>query len=40
MAVRLGLTVAAARALDQQARERVAAELGHGRLDVTNTYLG
>ena len=40
LAVRLGLTVAAARALDQQARERVAAELGHGRLDVTNTYLG
>ncbi|GJA79439.1 hypothetical protein [Aeromonas caviae] len=30
----------AARVLDLQARERVAAELGHGRIDVTNSYLG
>ncbi|GJA08689.1 hypothetical protein KAM333_41170 [Aeromonas caviae] len=30
----------AARELDLQAREQVAAELGHGRIDVTNAYLG
>lgn len=40
LADRLGIEVAAARVLDQQARERVAAELGHGRIDVTNSYLG
>lgn len=40
LASRLGLSVAAARALDQQARTQVAAELGHGRIDVTNAYLG
>ena len=40
LADRLGIEVAAARVLDLQARERVAAELGHGRIDVTNSYLG
>ena len=40
LAERLGIEVAAARALDLQAREQVAAELGHGRIDVTNAYLG
>ena len=40
LAARLGIDVAAARTLDQQARLQVAAELGHGRIDVTNTYLG
>ncbi|MGL4751917.1 MAG: integrase domain-containing protein [Aeromonadaceae bacterium] len=40
LSVRLGIDIAAARALDLQAREQVAAELGHGRIDVTNAYLG
>ena len=40
LADRLGIEVAAARELDLQAREQVAAELGHGRIDVTNAYLG
>lgn len=40
LATKLGIDVAAARTLDQQARLQVAAELGHGRIDVTNTYLG
>ena len=40
LAAQLGIEVAAARELDLQAREQVAAELGHGRIDVTNAYLG
>ena len=40
LAARLGIDVAAARTLDQQARLQVASELGHGRIDVTNAYLG
>lgn len=40
LATKLGIDVAAARTLDQQARLQVAAELGHGRIDVTNAYLG
>lgn len=40
LAARLGSDVAAARTLDQQARLQVASELGHGRIDVTNAYLG
>ncbi|RMF43612.1 MAG: integrase [Planctomycetota bacterium] len=35
-----GLDYEAARALDRRARLQVAAELGHGRIDVTNSYLG
>lgn len=40
LAAQLGLPVTAARELDQQVRLQVAAELGHGRIDVTNAYLG
>lgn len=40
LATRLGIDVAAARTLDQQARLQVASELGHGRIDVSNAYLG
>ena len=34
------VSVSAAREIDRSAREQVAAELGHGRIDVTNSYLG
>lgn len=40
LAAQLGMDVAAVRARDQQARAQVAAELGHGRIDVSNAYLG
>ena len=40
LAANLGINVAAARTLDQQARLQVASELGHGRIDVTHSYLG
>lgn len=40
LAAERGISVAAARELDQMARRLVAAELGHGRIDVTNNYLG
>lgn len=36
----LGISISAARELDKAARMQVAAELGHGRIDVTNAYLG
>lgn len=36
----LGITISAARQLDHAARMQVSAELGHGRIDVTNAYLG
>lgn len=36
----LGITTSAARELDHSARMQVSAELGHGRIDVTNSYLG
>ncbi len=40
MATQLGISTQEARALDQEARSQVASELGHGRIDVTNAYLG
>lgn len=40
LSAQLGISIAAARERDQQARTQVAAELGHGRIDVTNSYLG
>lgn len=40
LSAQLGISVTAARERDQQARKKVAAELGHGRIDVTNAYLG
>jgi hypothetical protein len=36
----LGVSLSEAREIDRGAREQVAAELGHGRIDVTNAYLG
>lgn len=36
----LGITTSAARELDHAARMQVSSELGHGRIDVTNAYLG
>lgn len=40
IATQLGISTQEARALDQEARLQVASELGHGRVDVTNSYLG
>lgn len=40
MAAFLDVTEAKARALDEYARQQVADELGHGRTEVTNAYLG
>ncbi|HGY1053541.1 TPA: integrase domain-containing protein [Aeromonas salmonicida subsp. pectinolytica] len=40
IAVQQGISVQEALALDQEARLQVASELGHGRVDVTNAYLG
>ncbi|MGI2859995.1 integrase domain-containing protein [Shewanella algae] len=40
LAKELGVSVAHARMLDQEIRSEVARELGHGRIDVTNSYLG
>ena len=40
MAALLGVSTDEARAIDQAAREQVAEELGHGRVEVTNAYLG
>jgi hypothetical protein len=36
----LGVSVDEAKAIDQEARQQVAEELGHGRIEVTNAYLG
>lgn len=36
----LGVSVEEAKAIDQEAREQIAEELGHGRVEVTNAYLG
>ena len=36
----LGVSVDKAKAIDQEARQQVAEELGHGRTEVTNAYLG
>ena len=40
LAAVLGVSVTEARDIDRGAREQVAAELGHGRVEVTNPYLG
>lgn len=40
LAKELGGSVAQAKILDQEIRAEVARELGHGRIDVTNSYLG
>jgi len=40
IAAQLGINAQEARAIDQEARLQVASELGHGRVDVTNAYLG
>lgn len=40
LAKELGVSVAHARMQDQEIRSEVARELGHGRIDVTNSYLG
>ncbi|EKF9838385.1 integrase domain-containing protein [Vibrio cholerae] len=40
LAKELGVSVAHAKMLDQEIRSEVARELGHGRIDVTNSYLG
>ena len=37
---RLGLSVAQAKAWDIENRKIIAEELGHGRIGITNTYLG
>lgn len=40
IAALLGMSLEEARTLDNAARHRIAAELGHSRIDVTNHYLG
>ena len=40
IAKQLGLSISAARQLDHAARTTIARELGHGRLEITNNYLG
>lgn len=40
IADQLSISVSEAREIDTAAREQVSAELGHGRIDVTNNYLG
>lgn len=40
MADQLGVSRAEAREIDHAAREQVAEELGHGRIGITNSYLG
>ncbi|MBY7813864.1 integrase domain-containing protein [Vibrio fluvialis] len=40
LARELGISVEQARTLDKEIRTEVARELGHGRIDVTNSYLG
>jgi hypothetical protein len=40
LAKELGVSVAHAKMLDKEIRSEVALELGHGRIDVTNSYLG
>ena len=40
LATALGLPLPEARALDSQVRLQIAAELGHGRVSITNAYLG
>ncbi|MCR4182371.1 integrase domain-containing protein [Providencia vermicola] len=40
LAKELGVSIAHAKMLDKEIRTEVALELGHGRIDVTNSYLG
>lgn len=40
LAGRLGLSVEAAREKDREVRQRIAEELGHGRPEITHSYLG
>ena len=40
LAERLGLSLKQAKTLDQEARKTIAEELGHGRIGITNAYLG
>lgn len=40
LAKRLGVSVRVAKMLDGEVRAEIARELGHGRIDVTNSYLG
>lgn len=40
LAAKLGIDISSAANLDRAVRYQVAAELGHGRVDVTNAYLG
>lgn len=40
IAKELGVSLAQAKMLDKEIRSEVARELGHGRIDVTNSYLG
>jgi hypothetical protein len=40
LAGRLGLSIGQAKALDHETRKTIAEELGHGRVGITNAYLG
>ena len=40
LAERLGLSIAQAKAWDIENRKIIAEELGHGRIGITNAYLG
>ena len=40
LAGRLGLSIRQAKALDAESRKTIAEELGHGRIGITNHYLG
>jgi hypothetical protein len=40
LAERLGLSIKQAKALDTESRKIIAEELGHGRIGITNHYLG
>ena len=40
LAATLGVSVSEAKALDEDTRQQIAEELGHGRVEVTNAYLG
>ena len=35
-----GLSISEAREIDREIRQEISEQLGHSRLDVTNTYLG
>lgn len=40
LAEQLGVSALEAKAVDQEARQKIAEELGHGRVEITNAYLG